>query len=63
MGRADRIFGIDDQSGPVYIPVYVDTVDHSTFPLRPVNEPGLEGFIAFGTGKYADNSSGNTATI
>jgi hypothetical protein len=33
-------------------------MDDTTFPLRPVDEPGLEDVDTAGTGKYADYGSG-----
>ena len=41
--------------------VHVDPLDHSPFPLRPVDEPGLERPVAAGPGQYDHYSSGSIA--
>ena len=62
MGRPGRVYCAYDQGHHVHHAIYVDTMDHSTFPFRPVDEPRLERFVAAGFSKYVNHGSSGSVT-
>ena len=55
MGGPHWFYCVNAKGFYFYFFIHVDSMDHSAFSLRSINEFGLEGFIAFGPGKYAHN--------
>ncbi len=61
VGRFDWVFSINDKSGSFYFSFYVDTLDHSTFSFRSIDELRLERFVATGFTEYAYHRSSGFA--
>jgi hypothetical protein len=61
VGWPGGIWCFDVKGISFHFPFYVDTLDNSPLPLRPINESWMEKIVAFGPGEYAAYSGCCTA--
>src|SRR5436190_12775801 len=52
------IRGTDGENVFLFVRVHLDPLDHPAFPLRPVDEPGMEEVNSVGFDKYDYHCSG-----
>lgn len=54
----DKLQCVDGESIINVVCVFMDPVDNPTFPLRPIDEPGMEEINTIGFGEYDYYSGG-----